>query len=854
MLSRHPTGRICSGCSYKLLETFAHRRANTHHSRIFQQTKFLTVKASRKGSNHQLSDTSRLGIASHEGNRKTSPKTRGNKRLYSTTVQSEYALSKKEALFGLIDKVHEQEEEIVRDLQDLDLIEHFPELVYSENLDLVELLSQVVGYRSQEDLEARVRLARQQFGESLPEEELNEEELGLYTKLYGEPFAMPDDVEQEPQPDKLFRDDGDGGLTEVQVYDGQKMGVSADLDDPELGMGTVYEVEEENLEDRVNKIAEMLGGEVVTESAETDDESEDHGSRAHPLTTSGKFSTGSRSISLPLNSMVAPVTEILSLFPKKHVAEVAHKTFGGPHLPHSTSTPPRLSQQQPIPLEASQRYMTDMEANAYIAALYPGTYASVLSALVEVRKRLGSEWLRGLISKEGGPRILDASAGGAGVLAWREVLKAEWSLMSPDHPETSPIPFGKSTVVTGSDSLRHRASILLENTTFLPRLPDYVHARDNETLDDSRPPPKRKQFDVVIAPHSLWQISDDYLRKAHVQNLWSLLNPEGGILILLEKGTQRGFEAVAGAREMILNKIISSPGSTEYETLLQSPGSERFQEKEKGTIIAPCTNHVKCPMYTNSGEARSRKDFCHFEQRFTRPKYLQYIKGAKEANHEDIKFSYLAVQRGIDLRETRGIAQGQSASDAAFAGYEELPSDQTNHMSAASPTDVVDHLTLPRIIFSPIKRKGHVTMDLCTPGGKMERWTVPRSFSKQAYRDARKSAWGDIWALGAKSRQVRNLRLGTVEGNTGHTKRDRQTRKLDTQFDAKDNDDEFGSALENSLAEEGIDIPDLEGTMSRLDGPPKVPKKKKGKNIPSWLKKVEKKRARRAGHQEVEDV
>lgn len=59
-----------------------------------------------------------------------------------------------------------------------------------------------------------------------------------------------------------------------------------------------------------------------------------------------------------------------------------------------------------------------------------------------------------------------------------------------------------------------------------------------------------------------------------------------------------------------------------------------------------------------------------------------------------------------------------------------------------------------------LKRRGHIILDVCTPAGTLERWTVPRSFSKQAYRDARKVRWGDLWALGAKTRIPRNVRLG----------------------------------------------------------------------------------------------
>jgi hypothetical protein len=38
----------------------------------------------------------------------------------------------------------------------------------------------------------------------------------------------------------------------------------------------------------------------------------------------------------------------------------------------------------------------------------------------------------GLLSMR--PNILDANGGGAGILAWRDIIRAEWELMVPDHP------------------------------------------------------------------------------------------------------------------------------------------------------------------------------------------------------------------------------------------------------------------------------------------------------------------------------------------------------------------------------------------------------------------------------------
>jgi ribosomal protein RSM22 (predicted rRNA methylase) len=192
-------------------------------------------------------------------------------------------------------------------------------------------------------------------------------------------------------------------------------------------------------------------------------------------------------------------------------------------------------------------------------------------------------------------------------------------------------------VLVGSDALRHRASKLLDNTTFIPRLPDYLHSEEARM---------KGKFDLIIAPHSLWPLREDYLRKAHVQNLWHLLHAEGGVLLLLEKGVARGFEMIAGARDMLLERHISSPGDTERSTNIEEIVENedyvdlRMQPKEKGMIVAPCTNHVCCPLYTQKGQVKGRRAICAFEQRFHRPAFLQQVYGgSKGKNHEDVEFS-----------------------------------------------------------------------------------------------------------------------------------------------------------------------------------------------------------------------
>ena len=490
-------------------------------------------------------------------------------------------------------------------------------------------------------------------------------------------------------------------------------------------------------------------------------------SRAHPFTIAGRFDTFPATLQIPKKTL-DPINAVLADAANKHLSEVAQKTFGGRLLPSSTATPTGKGylKQQPIALHATQFRMGEMEANAYLAAITPGIYTSVTSALVEIRKRLGPEWIRDLLRNRRGPSILEVGGAGAGVLAWRDLLHAEWELLHPDGvPGDKFLPVGRATVVIGSEPLRSRMSQMLDNVIFLPRLPVYQPALDHPSAEDQGTTSK-KSYDIIIAPHSLWRHREDYQRKNQVQHFWSMLNPKGGVLLLIEKGLPRGFELIASAREVLLKHHIASPGSEMIENRVADPFHARSREKETGMIIAPCTNHLKCPMYLTSGQTTGRKDHCHFSQRYLRPPFLQRILGAKNRNHEDIRFSYVAVQRGIDRRQTSGILQGEEATNAAFQGYEtEEPQDTgpSNELSPLAESSVPEFhpLSLPRAILPPLKRRGHVILDLCTPSGQVERWTVPRSFSKQAYRDARKSKWGDLWPLGAKCRGLKNLRLGT---------------------------------------------------------------------------------------------
>ncbi|GAP88038.1 putative 37S ribosomal protein rsm22 protein [Rosellinia necatrix] len=665
--------------------------------------------------------------------------------------------------------------------------------------------------RTPDDIEKIVRQARHAFGDTLPSGYLSDEEYKLYLRLYGPPLreTQPEDVGMPipPNADEIdsfydpLEEQGELLLPEAEV---EETSSSSSLTPPsaeaaeaatdlalgnirledlpsEAGLTYINAVAKNSREfnallklQKDFEAASLRPPEEDTEENEPQEkeeewkeevDEEDEGEpgatfvhpadRVHEFSSLGHWRTHPSTLQLPKSNFVNPITKLLDRTDIKHVREAAEKAFGGAGLPFSVSTPPskRNAEQRAIPMAANHHKMSEIEADTFIATLLPAMYSSTMSILVETRKRLGPDWMAGLMARGNGdgPRVLDVGTGGAGLAAWERVLQAEWDLAHERGKEKGFLgPPCKKTVVVGSEHLRQRVSRFLHNTTFLPRLPDYLHSGDHpDKLDGSESSLPRKQFDVIIASHQMLPAKEGFRRKALLDNLWEMLSPQGGVLIVVEKGHPRGFEAVADVRARLLDEFIVSPASDPRPEPIEPIESETRRPREPGMIVAPCTNHKTCPMYRAPGLTPGRKDFCHFSQRFIRPPFLQKILGATHRNHEDVDFSFIAVQRGTlpGMEAITVPAQGREAADEAFRGYEN---------SSRAPNS----LSLPRNILPPIKRQGHVTLDLCTPAGTLERWTVPKSFSKKAYRDARKAQWGDLWALGAKTRVVRPVRLG----------------------------------------------------------------------------------------------
>ncbi len=114
--------------------------------------------------------------------------------------------------------------------------------------------------------------------------------------------------------------------------------------------------------------------------------------------------------------------------------------------------------------------------------------------------------------------------------------------------------------------------------------------------------------------------------------------------------------------------------------------------KQGGQLIAPCPHSYQCPLSSTS-------DWCHFSVRLQRSLNHKLTKQGS-LGYEDEKFSYMIFGKDTSCPDK----------------------------------------TIARIIRKPIKRPGHIILDLCTATG-IERQVIGKKDS--IYKQAAKTEWGD---------------------------------------------------------------------------------------------------------------
>ncbi|CAM9882881.1 unnamed protein product [Chrysoparadoxa australica] len=389
-----------------------------------------------------------------------------------------------------------------------------------------------------------------------------------------------------------------------------------------------------------------------------------------------------------------------------------------------------------------------METYAYVAHRMLRNYSIVHAALSEVR-RLSAGW---------SPcSLLDFGSGpGTAILAAREAFGTE--LNHIHRVERSQAMLDASNMLL--EGLQEQEVRLLTSRSIISAR----NALAGSTVN---------KYDLVVACFGLAELKDSKLRAAVTALMWDMVAP-GGMLLVVEDGDELGSHTVRSVRELVL-KGVTVPAVAAPRPSSGSKGNRRHRHRGKGKehvqkrswlreqdrpdqegthqasasatvptiarIVAPCRHHGACPL------AVDRIEPCRF--RAVVPSY-ESIKRSLTPS-AGAHYSYVAIKK--EPKEEAGAEQlqpqQQPGAIEGFAAASIATETSVNEtLRDLDPARVLDGWG--RLVRPPLKSKGHVTMDICTPTGELTRTVVSRkkvAHIRGFYNASRKSRLGGLWPV-----------------------------------------------------------------------------------------------------------
>ena len=313
-----------------------------------------------------------------------------------------------------------------------------------------------------------------------------------------------------------------------------------------------------------------------------------------------------------------------------------------------------------------------------------------------------------------------------------------------------------------------------------------------------------KKYELVLSSYVLGEQRRAGQVFAATRELWATVK-EGGIMVVIEPGTPQGFRNIMKIRDMVLKvrnhddekelgrrkrRKKSGRRSSERKERSGIIGIEEgwgsdddlFQNEEgmwmkpdeeftgpempyrsssvpDAELIAPCTHSEACPLLSRARWYSGLPDkiqYCSFHQ----PVVTVGNKRSSNAKHKGEKFSYIVLRKkcASDAASLSSCAGGDDGENEEEEEEEEevegaLSAEARNARGAGMDGDQEDDsrdgVAIGRIIRSPIKKKGHILVDMCVDdagGPEIARLTVSRGkHGKPAYKSARKSKWGGLF-------------------------------------------------------------------------------------------------------------
>ena len=419
------------------------------------------------------------------------------------------------------------------------------------------------------------------------------------------------------------------------------------------------------------------------------------------------------------------------------------------------------------------------EAVAYTHYFFPGKFTITRRIFREVQSLLPDYQPRKMLDFGCGP----GTGGAAALDVWGEIPppteeeeqeqersasrykhkyhkshKDEFEEQSVQAPPLSAMQY---TGVDPSQSMLDAAAILMSDSsngripTLWDRVGDVVK-RCHKTGE---------RFDLINASFVLSELAGDPMRRAAVLLLYELLAP-GGCLVIAEGGSPVGSHTVRTARQLLLDKFgkVTQQEQREQEEQPQSGRKTKQQlsrtqallEAPNGlkhsdlwaTVLAPCTHDKVCPLRPGA--------WCSFSQRVHSPlvrsdnaekySYVVMQRAAKDPRNSIMDWAEDSGDADVESRMSKDPTPLQVLRDAALTPKGKEPA-VLEEVDWEEYQPSLRRQEWSRILRSPLKRNGHIVMDLCGPDGDLQRATVTRGTLPKIpalYAALRKTSWGGL--------------------------------------------------------------------------------------------------------------
>ena len=222
--------------------------------------------------------------------------------------------------------------------------------------------------------------------------------------------------------------------------------------------------------------------------------------------------------------------------------------------------------------------------------------------------------------------------------------------------------------------------------------------------------------------------------------------------ILIDHNTKGGFEAIAHARQYMLEmgkKEFEDPEAVNWPirgSHVLAPVSVKSLQRSHTLLTQnfQCPHDLSCPLLHTRGTPL----ICGFSQRIQRPSFVRLVKRSG-IGHEDIQYSYVVIQRGVrpdrvdtnvgrigevgkralaaeklsktPMKELEVHVEGAGNTLNALSSQTEVPEvpdpDHGLSLSEVQAQLRLEAYQWPRLIFPPLKKSGHTILDACTVDG-----------------------------------------------------------------------------------------------------------------------------------------